>query len=62
MAPTWGGPGLFLLFQGNLQNRTGLKSPPFDCFSVLYDFFPKFFNVKKDIPLEFFDILQQNVC
>ena len=31
----------FLLFRGNLQNRTSLKGPPFDFFSALCDIFRK---------------------
>ena len=33
----------FLLFQGNIQNRTCPKGPPFGFFSELCDFFSKFF-------------------
>ena len=40
-----------LFFQGNLQNRTGLRSPPFWFFSALCDFFSKSFNVPKGSPL-----------
>ena len=50
---------LWLLFQGNLQNRTGLKSPPFRIFRHC-DFFPKILKCPKGSPFEFFVILQQN--
>ena len=47
-----GPPFHFLLFQGNLQNRTGLKSPPFRIFfRHCATFFRKFFNVPKGFPL-----------
>ena len=38
-----GPPFHFLLFQGNIQNRTCPKGPPFGFFSELCDFFSKIF-------------------
>ena len=38
-----GPPFHFLLFQGNIQNRTCPKGPPFGFFSKLCDFFSKIF-------------------
>ena len=42
-----GPPFHFLLFQGNIQNRTCPKGPPFGFFSELCDFFSKFFFFRK---------------
>ena len=36
--------------KGNLQNRTGLKSPPFGSFRHCATFFRKFFKVSKESP------------
>ena len=49
-----GTPFHFLLFQGNIQNRTCPKGPPFGFFSELCDFFRKFFFRK------FFSFRKQN--
>ena len=58
-----GPPFHFLLFQGNIQNRTCPKGPPFGFFSELCDFFfENFLMSPKGPPFEFFDILQRNVC
>ena len=48
-----GSPFQFLLFQGNLQNRTGLKSPPFDFFFGTVRLFSKIFCLQR-VPLSFF--------
>ena len=50
-----GPPFIFSLFQGNLQNRTCLKGPPFGFFSALCDFFSKkFLMFQKGPPLRVF--------
>ena len=51
-----GPPFIFSLFQGNLQNRTCLKGPPFGFFfgTVRLFFRKKIFNVSKWSPFEFF--------
>ena len=46
-----GSPLSFLLFQGNIQNRTCPKGPPFGFFRHCATFFRKFFNVPKGSPL-----------
>ena len=46
-----GPPFHFLLFQGNIQNRTCPKGPPFGFFRHCATFFRKFFNVPKGCPL-----------
>ena len=50
-----GPPFIFPLFQGNLQNRTCLKGPPYEFFSALCDFFSKkFLMFQKGPPSNFF--------
>ena len=49
-----GPPFHFLLFQGNIQNRTCPKGPPFGFFSALCDFFPKFFCLQRVPPFIFY--------
>ena len=46
-----GSPFQFLLFQGNIHNRTCPKGPPFGFFRHCATFFRKFFNVPKGSPL-----------
>ena len=45
-----GSPFHFLLFQGNIQNRTCPKGPPFGFFSELCDFFSKIFYCPQRVP------------
>ena len=56
-----GPPFHFLLFQGNLQNRTRLKGPPFDFFRHCATFSENFLKFQKSPDLEFFDILQNKM-
>ena len=44
-----GSPLIFLLFQGNIQNRTCPKGPPFGFFSELCDF-SKIFQCPQRVP------------
>ena len=53
-------PFHFLLFYRNLQNRTRLKGSIF--FRHCATFFENFLMSQKSPPLEFFVILQQNIC
>ena len=45
-----GSPFHCLLFQGNIQNRTCPKGPPFGFFSALCDFFSKIFQCPQRVP------------
>ena len=47
-------PFLILLFQGNIQNRTCLKGPPFGFFSTLCEFFSNFFCLQRVPPFIFY--------
>ena len=46
-------PLSFLLFQGNLQNRTGLKESHLSIFSALCDFFFEKFFCRQKTPFHF---------
>ena len=48
-----GSPFHFLLFQGNIQNRTCPKGPPFGFFLALCDFFSEIFLSPKGPPFHF---------
>ena len=55
-----GSPFQFLLFQGNIHNRTCPKGPPFGFFSALCDFFSKIFEIYRRVPPWIF--LKFSVC